>query len=568
MKFNRYALLFLSLLSNSGLAFGGDSTDIFSQIKSWFTNAAPVSQPCQNCQNGAGGTHIEHAQVVPGSDRGPASGVGSPITIANFHGGSGSSQLSEEALLALEKEKTKQLELANAQKLQEEHERNKWFNALEQYKDQRDAEQAAKNNAEFFRQAHNMMSWHHQTMREIEVERGEAELKRERVRLEGLPQTLAHDLKKTELLHRQSLDKLKLMGKGVMAFTQDKERMTQVALMTSGAALGIYGAKRATKVAADFASVMLMQPALVSETSRKSLKQIILHPLKSFDPSKYAEVLPKAVYNQKIDHQLAVYVNSVKASRAEGQPFRHALFYGLPGTGKTLLAKKIAKELGMNYAIIPGANIHQFSEEEAIRQVNKLFDWAEKSNTVLFFDECDALVPSRTSGAVSEQSRKIQNTIYARTGTETKAFLMIGATNEPELLDPAFLSRLDEHFEFELPDKATRANLIKSYFEKYISEHKRSDVDQAHFDWLADYTNGFSGRELSQLVRAFGAHADVYKEDKRVSKDLMHDVVQQKLAQRKKLSSYSSTNHKAAAVHTTSLPKPKKFKTIAREDLK
>lgn len=539
MKSNLYSLLAFSLLLSSNSIFSADSTNLFSRIKSWFKAPVSVSQPCQNCKNGTSSTHIDHAHSKPDHSIGQSTSSSSPVAIANFSSNNIAPELSEHALLALEKEKTKQLELANAQKLQEEHERNKWFNAMSLYHDQRNDEQQKQNHVEFFRQAHNMLSIHHQAMREIEIERGKVELEREKVRLEGLPKTLTHDLKKTEILHRHSLEKLKLIGKGVMDFTQDKERMTKATLTITGTALGIYGAKRATKVAADYVSAVLMKPALVVETSRKNLNQIILHPIKSWKQNH--EILPKATYNPELQSQVDVYINSIKEGLKENLPFRHALFFGLPGTGKTLLAKKIAKELGMSYAIIPGANIHQFSEEDAIKEINKLFNWAEKSKTVLFFDECDALAPSRTSGSVSETSRKIQNTIYARTGTETNKFLILGATNEPGLLDTAFLSRLDEHLEFKLPDSKTRHDLIKLYLDKYISSDKKTEDTADHIVWVVDMTEGFSGRELSQLVRAFGANA-YSAEEKKITKPIIEQVVHQKKAQRNSLKSYSSKN--------------------------
>lgn len=542
-------LLLLSICNVSGDIFGSEQNDrdIFARMREWF--ARPGANSVYDTSDSAFGSGGASAGLSGGhgatssiggygsggrmGQQQPASS-GGPSTIVVQGGSSG---MSEDALLALEKEKTRQLELANAQKLQEEHERNKWFNALTQYHDQRDEEREQKNNEGFFRQVKNMLSWHHQTLREIEQERAQAELDKEKVRLKGLPQTLEHDLRKTRMLHDQSLEKMKLFGRGVMRFTDDKERMTQVALATGGAALGIYAAKRGTKVAADYASSVLMKPSLVTETSRLTLSQIIMNPIATYQC--YSEQLPRATYNSALQSQVDTYVSSIIEGRKDGQPFRHALFYGAPGTGKTLLAKKIAKELGMNYAIIPGANIHQFNGEEGVKEINKLFDWAEKSRTVLFFDECDALVPSRLNSSVSEQSRKIQNTIYARTGTETDKFLIIGATNEPGMLDTAFLSRMDERIEFELPDHQTRAELVKLYFKKYIAADKVSDDGEEHFVWVAKMTDGFSGRELSQLVRSFSAQAAT-TEDKKITGAVVQKVVHQKIGQRAKLINYSS----------------------------
>jgi len=173
------------------------------------------------------------------------------------------------------------------------------------------------------------------------------------------------------------------------------------------------------------------------------------------------------------------FVRSLKEGRKYNQPLRNALFYGKPGTGKTLLAKKIAHEFGFDFAIIPAPNLHQFNDQEAIEQLNKLFDWAEssKNGTVLFFDEIDAITPNREKNMITEKTRKILNTLLDRTGTESHKVLLLGATNAPALLDPAFLSRMDEKIEFENPDIQARIKLLEQYFNLYIRNNPQFKID-------------------------------------------------------------------------------------------
>jgi AAA+ superfamily predicted ATPase len=336
----------------------------------------------------------------------------------------------------------------------------------------------------------------------------------------------------------------------------------------------------------------MMKPELVTETSRLGLKDA-LNPVKAM--AKKSEALAKPTYNAEVDQQVKMYVASIKEGAKQGQPFRHALFYGAPGTGKTLLAKTIAKDLGMHYAIINAANISQFSDKDAVLALNAIFDWAEQSQTVLFFDEVDAMAASRL-GNVSEQHRKVLNTLLARTGTETKKFLMIGATNEPGLLDAAYMSRMDERIEFGLPDKSTRIELMKQYFKTYIgltdkpatdaSESQETtttstndqtiklpeDMD-AQFHSLAERTEGFSGRELSQLVRAFRAELALTK-DKTITPALMHRVIDIKIAQRKNLATYGKIAEVKfasatipAAVSTTTTTTTQKQRNEAFEEV-
>lgn len=534
---------------------------------------------CPTCHNNPGSNHIDHAHLMQGNGNGGNGGLTSPTTIANMHGimggGGGSSssgRYADETIIALEKEKTKQLELANAHDVLIEHERNKWFNTLVQFvheaveeykKQQQDSpfEFKVTNFSDLTEPMTTLLEGHHAGLAALEAlhhtnaqarlstqlaaqkemadKHDVAELEKERIRLQGLPQQLAHDLQKTTLLHEQAMEKLAYVGSGLTALTQDPVRMRNIALMTTGMALGIYGAKRGTQVVARHASALLMQPALVSETSRLSLNKMLFHPVKTIR-QRYAK-LAKPTYNPALQKQVDTYVHSIIHGLKNGQPYRHGLFYGLPGTGKTLLAQTIAKMLGKHYAIIPGANIHQFNEGQGIKMLNKLFDWAEKSNTVIFFDEADALAPSRANGTVSEKTRQILNTVLARTGTETDKFLMIAATNEPNLLDSAFLSRLDEHIKFDLPDKQTRIDLLRQFFTQYTSKQKAKtsiaiNVDE-QLNSIADQIDGFSGREISQLARAFIAQAAA-NGDNTITDAVIEEVVARKIAQKEALQNY------------------------------
>lgn len=193
----------------------------------------------------------------------------------------------------------------------------------------------------------------------------------------------------------------------------------------------------------------------------------------------------------------------------------------------------------MDYAIIPAANISQF--DDPVKELNKLFDWAEhsKKGTILFFDEIDALVPKRLTHATSEKTRQTQNTLYARTGTETSKFLVLGATNTPDLLDAAFLSRMDERIKFTLPDFETRKALLRLYFDIYILQSK-SPLNYENgvlelFELVAEKIEGFSGREISQLIRAFRSEA-CSSTDKIITKDIVNDVVNYRVREHHSLS--------------------------------
>jgi len=94
------------------------------------------------------------------------------------------------------------------------------------------------------------------------------------------------------------------------------------------------------------------------------------------------------------------------------------MFYGPPGTGKTLFAKKLAMKSGLEYAVMVGSDIAPLGPM-AIDEINKLFDWAETqpNGIILFIDEADAFLQSRTSSEMSEYSRHAVNSFLYRTGS-------------------------------------------------------------------------------------------------------------------------------------------------------
>merc|ERR1712179_190052 len=160
-------------------------------------------------------------------------------------------------------------------------------------------------------------------------------------------------------------------------------------------------------------------------------------------------------------------------------PSRGVLFYGPPGCGKTLLAKAIANECQANFISIKGPELLTmwFGESEA--NVRDVFDKAgSAAPCVLFFDELDSIAKSRggTSGDAGGASDRVINQILTEMdgmGAKKNVFI-IGATNRPDIIDPAIL----------------RSNLRKSPIHK--------DVD---LPYMAKMTKGFSGADLTEICQ-------------------------------------------------------------------
>merc|ERR1711906_13918 len=154
-------------------------------------------------------------------------------------------------------------------------------------------------------------------------------------------------------------------------------------------------------------------------------------------------------------------------------PSRGVLFYGPPGCGKTLLAKAIANECQSNFISIKGPELLTmwFGESEA--NVREIFDKARQSAPcVLFFDELDSIARARGSsgGDAGGAGDRVMNQMLTEmdgVGSKKNVFI-IGATNRPDIIDPALMrpGRLDQLVYIPLPDQASRVDILKSCLRK------------------------------------------------------------------------------------------------------
>jgi len=177
------------------------------------------------------------------------------------------------------------------------------------------------------------------------------------------------------------------------------------------------------------------------------------------------------------------------------------LLYGAPGTGKTLLAKAIANESGVNFISIKGPSLiskYVGESERAIREVFKIAKQA--SPTILFFDEIDSLVPQRGSSSTDAHvtERVISQFLTEMDGIEElKGVVVLAATNRLDLVDPALLrsGRFDLLLELFKPDEATRLEIFKIH-----TKNKPLAVD-VDLKSLAKETEGMVGSDIEFICR-------------------------------------------------------------------
>jgi len=165
---------------------------------------------------------------------------------------------------------------------------------------------------------------------------------------------------------------------------------------------------------------------------------------------------------------------SAKVSRGRGVS---ALFYGPPGTGKTLAAEVVAHELQRDLYKVDLSGVVSKYVGETEKNLARIFEEAETSNAILFFDEADALFGKRTE--VSDAHDRYANieTSYLLQRMEAYQGIVILATNLRENMDEAFTRRLRFVVEFPFPDEASRREIWRTHFPGAAPVSLAVDVD-------------------------------------------------------------------------------------------
>jgi len=177
------------------------------------------------------------------------------------------------------------------------------------------------------------------------------------------------------------------------------------------------------------------------------------------------------------------------------------LLVGPPGTGKTLLAKAVAGEAGVPFFSISGSDFVEMFVGVGAARVRDLFEQArKKAPCIIFIDELDALGRSRTAGGFGghdEKEQTLNQLLVELDGFDASTgVVLLGATNRPEVLDPALLraGRFDRQILVDRPDKLGRTAILNVHLRgKKVAD----DLDPAQ---IAALTPGFTGADLANLV--------------------------------------------------------------------
>jgi len=220
--------------------------------------------------------------------------------------------------------------------------------------------------------------------------------------------------------------------------------------------------------------------------------------------------------------------NPERFSKLGIRPPRGILLYGPPGTGKTLLAKAVAKESEANFIQVKGPSLLSMWVGKSEEGVRKVFERARQvAPCIIFFDELDSLAGKRGIETGNRVTDRVLNQLLAEMdGLEgLKDVTIIGATNRPDMLDPALLrpGRFDRIILVDVPDEASRKRILEVHTK---STPLAQDVD---INELVQLTDGFVGADIESLIREAGMNAlrkipDADKIDKKDFSEALENI--------------------------------------------
>ncbi|KAF1313615.1 Atpase family aaa domain-containing protein 3, partial [Globisporangium splendens] len=357
-------------------------------------------------------------------------------------------------------------------------------------------------------------------------------------------QRLNQDIEMVQLQQRLEADRVKLMqalqatfdnlGQGAVVLLSDKEKLTKFVGGFVALAAGIYFSREAIRIIGKLIEQRLGKPSLVRETSRGSGLWGFFRTFFSYwsrlkgKKNEIADV----VLHASLETRVLEIARSTRNSILHGAPYRHLLLYGPPGTGKTMVAKRLAKSSGMDYAILSGGDVGPLGSD-AVTELHALLNWSNSSprGVLIFIDEAKAFLGCRVTKKthMSEAMRNALNALLFHTGTQSRYFMLVIATNRPEDLDTAVTDRIDDTLHFDLPEESERVRLLQMYFDEYVG-HMTMPAATKQYGAM---TEGMSGREIAKMMLYL--QSIVYAQDEVVvTPKLIDRVVREKVDEHKR----------------------------------
>jgi hypothetical protein len=186
-----------------------------------------------------------------------------------------------------------------------------------------------------------------------------------------------------------------------------------------------------------------------------------------------------------------------KLVEIEAYPASSCLIYGLPGTGKTHLAKWIAKQIGLPVVLARLEGLMSSFLGTTAKNIGNLFAFADRYNCVLLLDEFDAIAKLRNDPQEVGEVKRVVNTLLQCLDSRKNRGFTIGVTNHESLLDPAIWRRFD--IQIEIPKPSSK--VVMSLLRKFLQPLEFADNEIKLFAWCIDDSTGADVETLAKWIK-------------------------------------------------------------------
>lgn len=246
-------------------------------------------------------------------------------------------------------------------------------------------------------------------------------------------------------------------------------------------------------------------------TRHKEVEDLLLQ-LDCFDDLKCLVVSDEII--EKIERVIKEYEKRDELRKFGLANRRKLMLYGEPGTGKTMTASVLAKELNLPFFVVRTEKVVTKFMGETGLKLSNIFDFISEVPAVYLFDEFDAIGAQRGMDNEVGEQRRILNTFLQLLERDSSDSFVIAATNSVESVDKALFRRFDDVVEYNLPDTQQRLKLLREYL--YTAE----DLD---FSMIEPKFKGMSHAEIKMVC------ADIFKDsllnDIAITEELVNSVI-------------------------------------------
>ncbi|KAH0576549.1 Vacuolar protein sorting 4b [Spironucleus salmonicida] len=238
-----------------------------------------------------------------------------------------------------------------------------------------------------------------------------------------------------------------------------------------------------------------------NKSDKDQLSQAIQQSIVKVKPTiSFKDVAGLDIAKQALEEAVIMPYKFPQLFQGKREPWRAILLYGVPGTGKTYIAKALAAECDMTFFSISSSDLISKYQGESERLVSSLFELArQEERAVIFIDEIDSLLSARGGGDENESSKRVKTEFMVQmqgVGNNNKGILILAATNFPENLDPAIRRRFEKKIEITLPEWVARKQILLGCLNEIDTTIQASEIDQ--FEQLTEF---YSASDLSTACK-------------------------------------------------------------------